>query len=312
MSKETFYRKIQETVQNAVGDDYEVKIEVQERNNETRYTFLSIVKCGENTYPSIHLDILYNEYQNGLSLKEAVDGVLATYRKCQGKMENISQNLNMSLTDWKSIREKLALCLVSKKRNENMLKQIVHKDMLDLAAVAVIVLSNESNELQTIKISYRLVRDLWKVTEEEVLNQAEQNTRKLFPPVCHTLYDELSQFPEAMGDTLTKSDFAKKLYLISNESRLYGATALLYGDYLKELHNGLGSDFYIFPSSVHECLILPKSAPCSIKRPEKMLEMVESINDHFVDEKDVLSDSVYYYDGKSLRIAATAEEDYHE
>ena len=72
---------------------------------------------------------------------------------------------------------------------------------------------------------------------------------------------------------------------------------------LKGVHEKLGEDFYILPSSVHEVLILKESDfPGSV---EELKEMVATINREQVEPVDRLSDTVYRFDGKKLSIAGT-------
>ena len=72
---------------------------------------------------------------------------------------------------------------------------------------------------------------------------------------------------------------------------------------LKGVHEKLGEDFYILPSSVHEVLILKESDfPGPV---EELKEMVATINRDQVEPVDRLTDTVYRFDGKKLSIAGT-------
>ena len=59
--------------------------------------------------------------------------------------------------------------------------------------------------------------------------------------------------------------------------------------------------FYILPSSIHEVILVPESFGLE---PERMQEMVKEINQTGVAPEEVLSDSVYYFDGEEIRIVA--------
>ena len=56
----------------------------------------------------------------------------------------------------------------------------------------------------------------------------------------------------------------------------------------------------LLPSSVHEVILVPDGIECY---PEKFAEIIKDINATQVLETEVLSDSVYYFDGnlKKLR-----------
>lgn len=89
------------------------------------------------------------------------------------------------------------------------------------------------------------------------------------------------------------------MYILTNEQEVNRASALLYGDVLKDFANKKGTDMYILPSSIHEVILLPSDR---INDPTKLLSMVHDANTTVVSIGDVLSDSVYYYDRKTDHI----------
>ena len=65
---------------------------------------------------------------------------------------------------------------------------------------------------------------------------------------------------------------------------------------LQEAARLLEESFYVLPSSVHECILVPEEAA-----PEaaELLSMVRAINFAQVPLEEVLSDQVYHYDAKT-------------
>ena len=57
----------------------------------------------------------------------------------------------------------------------------------------------------------------------------------------------------------------------------------------------MGGDFFILPSSIHECLIAPDNGEMKY---EDLQAMVKDVNATQVDPADKLTDSVYHYDSK--------------
>ena len=47
------------------------------------------------------------------------------------------------------------------------------------------------------------------------------------------------------------------VYVCTNESKHHGASALMYPNFMDEVADKLGGDFYIIPSSIHETLLFP-------------------------------------------------------
>ena len=92
---------------------------------------------------------------------------------------------------------------------------------------------------------------------------------------------------------------ADEPYVITNSNGINGASVILYTDILKEIGGFLGEDYYLLPSSIHEMLAIPVSAPMDEK---EMHEMVEEVNRSCVVSEEILSDSVYRYDCKAETI----------
>ena len=86
------------------------------------------------------------------------------------------------------------------------------------------------------------------------------------------------------------------MYVMTNEKRCLGACGILYDHILQEAARLLEESFYVLPSSVHECILVPEEAA-----PEaaELLSMVREINLTQVPLEEVLSDQVYHYDAKT-------------
>ena len=93
----------------------------------------------------------------------------------------------------------------------------------------------------------------------------------------------------------------RSMYVITNESKLFGAASMLYEEPLHELAEKIGSDLYILPSSIHEVI----AVSADFGSPDEWAEMVYEINMDQVDINDRLSNQVYCYDKdlRTLRLA---------
>ena len=91
------------------------------------------------------------------------------------------------------------------------------------------------------------------------------------------------------------------MYVATNEQCSLGAAVMRYPDFREKVRGMIRGDFYILPSSIHEVILVPESFGLE---PERMQEMVKEINQTGVALEEVLSDSVYYFDGEEIRIVA--------
>lgn len=134
----------------------------------------------------------------------------------------------------------------------------------------------------------------WGVSVNDLVLAARQNTPRLFPAQIIDMEEMLAGM---VSFILYPSTIP--MYILTNKQELNGASALLYGDILKDFANKKGADMYILPSSIHEVIMVPADR---INDPTKLLSIVHDANTTVVSIGDVLSDSVYYYDRKKDQI----------
>ena len=121
----------------------------------------------------------------------------------------------------------------------------------------------------------------WRVEKEEIRRLAEKNTPRIYPVQIRQI--------------------VRFMYVATNEQCSLGAAVMRYPDFREKVRGMIRGDFYILPSSIHEVILVPESFGLE---PERMQEMVKEINQTGVALEEVLSDSVYYFDGEEIRIVA--------
>ena len=110
--------------------------------------------------------------------------------------------------------------------------------------------------------------------------------------------DQLAGIEEEDMDEMLSEERCP-MYILTNKERRFGAGTVFYPGILKQAQKLLGDNFYILPSSVHECILIPEDGNYD---QESLAEMVTEINVHHVDAREVLSDQAYYYLKKDGRI----------
>ena len=86
----------------------------------------------------------------------------------------------------------------------------------------------------------------------------------------------------------------------SNQTLMYGASSIFIPGVLEKIGDAIG-DFYIVPTSVHEVMILEVDAAPSVAVILNALKE-QNQNRNCVEEEDILSDAVFYYDAKSRKV----------
>ncbi len=64
------------------------------------------------------------------------------------------------------------------------------------------------------------------------------------------------------------------IYVISNESGINDASAILYSDVMSEVASKLGGNVYLLPSSIHETIAVPVSIRLTVRDLERMVQDV--------------------------------------
>ncbi len=87
----------------------------------------------------------------------------------------------------------------------------------------------------------------------------------------------------------------EEIYVLTNKNGMFGAAGMLFEEALKMAASKAGGDFYLIPSSIHECLIIPAREGEDWKTLKSILTQ---INYEIVAEEDILSYSIYKYNGR--------------
>lgn len=138
------------------------------------------------------------------------------------------------------------------------------------------------------------------LSEEDLYNIAYQNTNKIMPTQILDIADVVRELMQKEGmsdeiiDVMFESIPAGNMYVITNSSKMNGASSILYDNELQKASRILNSNLYILPSSIHECIAIP-AIDNSPEIISELANMVNEINGSQVDVEERLSNQVYFY-----------------
>lgn len=259
----------------------QIEISVVKKNNGVSATGLFIRENGQDVSPILYLDDYYIHYQNGELLENVIRNIRADYDK---KVQMAAVKIP-NLQEFENIRGRVIYRLVNYEKNKEILEDCPHIRLYDLAVTFRWVARIDDAGVSTSLITNKQVKE-WGVSVNDLVLAARQNTPRLFPAQIIDMEEMLAGM---VSFILYPS--AIPMYILTNEQELNGASALLYGDILKDFANKKGADMYILPSSIHEVIMIPADR---IDDPKKLSSMVHEANTTVVSTGDVLSDSVYY------------------
>ena len=246
------------------------------KNNGTRRTGILFKQEDSNLAPTIYLEEFYQKYLKGQQVPDLADSICSIYQEIRVKKTCDCQNL----FDFNHVKEHIVYKLIRRDANEELLKQIPYEPFLDLAVVYYIQIDNTRFGSAAIQIRNEHLR-YWRVEKEEIRRLAGKNTPRIYPVQIQQI--------------------VRFMYVATNEQCSLGAAVMRYPDFREKVRGMIGEGFYILPSSIHEVILVPESFGLE---PERMAEMVKEINQTGVAPEEVLSDSVYYFDGEEIRIVA--------
>ena len=300
-----FYTNLTETLKENLGTDWTIELHTDViLNNGTTHIALILYKNGEKLHPQIYLERFFEDYKRGKTMKEILQDVMTTYEEA---LKNINPDSLSGIEDWEQVKGRLAFRLLSKERNKETLENYVYKDFLDLAAIVTFCAEIDEQGVKAIRVTHDLA-ERWNVSEEEILQAAEENTESLFPVRMEPILDTLCRVADISRDDLPEEVLAEEdspqIMVLTNYLGVNGATVLLYDSLLQQVYEKLGGKFIILPSSIHEVIVMPSASAPPAADSQKM---VEQINRSAVKEEEILSDSVYLYDGEKVILACDSK-----
>lgn len=288
MEIKEFGMNIAKEMQNTMGEQYCIEYNEVIKNNHVTYHALVVKKEKLNVAPTLYIDGFYEQYKKGVSILRIVDQVISLYNKSMPP-----KSLDVSFfQDFAKVADKLSFKLVNYKRNLEKLKEIPYKKFEDLALIPICVVNNSDIGDGVIVINYKHL-NLWEVSFDELWENVMESAPKTCPVRIENIYETLSKSSGMPGEFQDVSGLYKNILVVSNESRMYGAGAVLYPDVMKQISDFYEGDFIVIPSSVHESIVMPSygnSIGC-----RGLVDIVKEVNSSVIAEEEILSDNIYIY-----------------
>ena len=196
--------------------------------------------------------------------------LIKDFDKClkEHKSEAFSySNLHDILSDFNKVKQKLIGRLYNKKCGFDVTYNVPNSTYNDLCIVPYIELSKEAS----VRITPQLL-ELWKkqgVTDDMILYHC-----------LHNVENDVKLLTLA-------EDTERKMLVITNLEKRFGAISLLFCE--DELHERLGDDVIIIPSSVHEVIAVPAMSEAYAQ----LDKFIQHVNKDLVEKHEILSNHYY-------------------
>lgn len=180
------------------------------------------------------------------------------------------------------ILETVVYRMANRDANKEMLEEVPHIQLLDLAALYYCPVSLGNACTMGLLVCSEVCRH-YGIQDRELDEAARRNTEAM----GFTVQDA----GEALG--IQGDRFPESMYVLTNRESLYGASIMLYEDYFRRLAERAGTDLYILPSSIHELI----AVPAVNGELAGLQNIVKEINgtEEAISPGEVLSNNVYWY-----------------
>lgn len=256
------------------------------KNNDLTLHGLTI-RSENNIAPTIYMESFYDKYMDGCEMEEVLE-MIADTRITHEVEETFDTE---QITNFEMVRDMIVPKLVNREWNKELLKNRVHTDIAgDLSVTYQIMLKQDFFGNATVAITNQIM-DLWPdVTKEDLHNLAIGNMKRLnqstFEPMSTVLASMMGDDTSELFDTPEN----EIMFVISNKSRINGASAILDKDLMTSIVKDM--DFILIPSSLHEWLAVKTSDDMDISSIE---QMIHEVNETQVAQDEQLSDHPYKY-----------------
>ena len=286
-----FTTLVQRELEKRAGENYRVKLNDVMKNNGVVLRGITLMQDDSNISPTIYLNPYYDAYENGdTTLGTVIDEVIDTYER-----NKINRSIDMKFfLNYETVRSRIIFKLINTEKNRELLRDVPYIPFHDLSIVFQCLVSEERFGNASILI-HNVHLQLWKVNARELYECALENTPLLQGyelADMNTVLEEMKALGGIDDEEIEDMQQEVPMYVLSNKSRINGASCILYKDILKDFAMVVDKDLYVLPSSIHEVILLPSDGT---QESEQLKEMVREINQSQVEKEEVLSDSVYYY-----------------
>lgn len=298
---EEFVENVKDRIKDYLPGKYEnavIEVSRHEKINES-YLGMCVWTGGNAVSPVLNLEMYYALCQSSLTGMEDV------IRRMADIVQENTIPVDLSLvTDYGRTKENLFIRVCDAGRNGELLKNIPHTRIDDLAVTYHILRSIDAGGMSSMTVTSQMMADLG-ITKEQLHQDAMENSPRLFPPMIENIGTMLRLF-EMKAAGLEEEDISEirktmdqdmqiPMLVVTNREQINGASALFYPGILDQVGKMMGEGYFILPSSVHEWIIVPDREGFDAN---EMQVMIMDANQNAVTPDIQLGDEAYHYDPK--------------
>ena len=285
-----------------------ISMEVTKVNDQTSKA-ISLVRPELNVSRLFYPREYYEEYCRGKSIAEIAEKILETFQDDAMRAELELRIGILNPFDFESVKYQLYCRLLNLDRNRKYLENKCYLEWLDFAVCFYIMAESREDRRTIMNVTSDLFHT-WEVSKDELLETALENLCNDYPAKIEDVKKVLERYicslenPEDFAGYMNLPDFpdGMSMHVLTNGMCEDGVIVICYPDVLKKFAEEQGVDeVIIFPSSLHEIILVPKQKGQEMDA-EYCSQIIREINTANLLPEEVLGDHAYIYCRKSNQI----------
>jgi antirestriction protein len=274
--KQEFAEDIKEKLYERGYDDVRISFNNVEKTNQN-YEAMSVVPEGNNVGVNFNIENAFASYEH----TDDYAGVLASATMVIADGLDRAPAIDVSaLMDYENMKEKLSVEVISADANADLLANVPHDRMEDLAVVYRFVMESSEDGRASILVTNNLM-DRMGVSHEQLRSDALENSPEIRPVVIMGMNEVMKEMmePEVYEMFGIPDDAEETMYVATVPDKNSGAGVIAYQDFMDQAAERVGGDFFVLPSSINEILLVPDNGDmplnCNLKEVEHIKKYVD-------------------------------------
>ena len=291
MDYENFKQDFQESLKEELaerGMDTDVSFQKVEKMNES-YDAVTVKPIDSIIGVNFNVEKAFDSYEAGTDMDEVVNHTADSVEKAFREAPQIDIT---AITDYEQMKSKLSMEVVSADRNADLLQNVPHEKMEDMAVVYRLMLGQMDEGSGTVLVTDQLM-ERFGITHEQLRQDALENAPEIRPSEIRGMSEVMNEIAPGMAPEIAPED--EQMFVASVPDKIRGAGVIAYPNFMEDAAEKMGGDFFVIPSSIHEVLLVRDNGEMTSKDLENM---VKEVNATQVEPEDQLTDHVYHYDSK--------------
>lgn len=245
----------------------------------------------------LNLNPAFQAYEAGKPFQDIVKDVQVQIMEALDRTPKIDID---ELSNYKAIKPKLMMEIISQKGNEERLKRLPHQKVEDLALIYRVDMGGSAGGKMTSVVTNRQM-EAFGITGEQLHKDAMENAPITHPASLRSMREVMAEMMDTEPEEAMPEEPA--MLVATVEGGFMGASVIQYPGFMEQAAEQVGGDLFVLPSSIHEVLLIPDDGKTDFHELEAM---VRTINETQVAPEERLSDHVYHYD-KADRVFELAD-----